>query len=134
MNQLKLLFIFPLLACACATDADDIGIAAECSDSEDCPTYVNEDGDEENLTCLTQFTSGYCGMEGCDETADCPEGGICVAHDDGSNYCFRVCQEKTECNANRSADSEANCSANFDWATAGDDDGSKACIPPSSGT
>ena len=56
-----------------------------------------------------------------------------MAHDDGSNYCFRVCQDKSECYANRTADNESNCSSNFDWAEPADDEGQKACIPPSSG-
>jgi hypothetical protein len=57
---------------------------------------------------------------------------ICVAHEDGTNYCFRVCADKPECNANRGPEEEANCSSSFDWADPADDLGQKACIPPSS--
>lgn len=53
-----------------------------------------------------------------------------MTHSDGSNYCFRVCSDKTQCNANRSKDLEANCSSKITHAS-----GSKAgktCVPPSS--
>ena len=56
-----------------------------------------------------------------------------MAHTDGENYCFRACEDKPECNENRTADNEANCSANFAWANPDDDNGERACIPPSSG-
>lgn len=117
---------------ACDGDADDSGVASECEVSEDCPIWEHEDETEEQLTCLTQFTGGYCGIQGCESTADCPERSICVAHEDGESYCFRECLDKAECNENR-PEHEANCSSNFVWAEPEDDDGAKACIPPSSG-
>lgn len=113
------------------TEADRIGIAAQCSKNSDCPEVAREDGGTYDLVCLTQFKGGYCGLEDCEASVDCPTGSICVKHTDNKNYCFRVCKDKIECNANRTADLEANCSSNFDWAMASDDDGSKACIPPS---
>jgi hypothetical protein len=85
------------------------------------------------LECLTQFTDGYFAIEDCESALDCPVGATCVAHE-GTKYCFRECADKAECNANRSPDSEANCSATFDYADPADDAaGLKACIPPSSG-
>jgi len=86
------------------------------------------------LECLTQFTGGYCGLEGCEGDADCPEGSACVTHDDGggdANYCFRLCQDKSECNRNRDEENEANCSANITFVDEPQD--RKACVPPSSG-
>lgn len=120
------------------TEADDLGIAAECEVDDDCPEVViaglGGAGGKVQLKCLTQFEAGYCAIDDCESAADCPEGSTCVRHDDGVNYCFRECTQKTECNANRSSENEANCSANFDYARPADDDGQKACIPPSSGS
>lgn len=110
-----------------ATEADDFGVAAPCEVDDDCINERNDDSDFV-LTCLTNFKGGYCGIRDCTEHADCPEGSACVEHSDGMAYCFRVCVDKSECNANRDVDNEANCSANIDWL--GDDVG-KACVPPS---
>lgn len=101
-------------------EADRRGIGSECTADEDC--------EEAGQRCLMQFKGGYCGVAGCATSDDCPEASACIAHDDGSNYCFRVCDTKVECNANRSLDNEANCSANITFA--GGDSG-KACVPPS---
>lgn len=117
------------------TQADRFGVGAECNAQDDCDKYEvpEADGGEATLECLTEgFKGGYCGLTGCTLSAECPEGAICVAHDDGMNYCFRKCLDKPECNANRTVDNESNCSSSFDWARPADDDGGKACIPPSS--
>jgi len=135
-GSLSLLFVVPclLVAVACGDDdgtADRVGIAATCTVDEDCRSFDLADGGVLQLQCLTQFKNGYCGLPGCTTTADCPVDSICVAHTDGTNYCFRVCADKPECNANRGPDEEANCSSSFDWAEPADDMGEKACIPPS---
>jgi hypothetical protein len=120
------------------TEADELGIAAECEVDDDCPEVLiagmGGAGGKVQLKCLTQFDAGYCAIEDCESAEDCPEGATCVLHEDNRNYCFRECSAKTECNANRSPESEANCSANFDYADSADDHGHKACIPPSSGS
>ena len=111
-----------------STEADRIGVGAECTASAEC-----ESPEGFELICLAQFKGGYCGLEGCAGDDDCPDGSACVAHTDGKNYCFRDCTEggKTECNRNRSPDNESNCSANIVFV---DDLGDrKACVPPSSG-
>jgi hypothetical protein len=123
------------------TDADDLGVAAACEVDDDCPEVEFVGGGGAGgagdglvqLSCLTQFTDGYCAIPDCESDLDCPDGSTCVAHDDGSNYCFRECTDKAECNANREGAAEANCSANFDYADPADDEGQKACIPSSSG-
>lgn len=101
-------------------EADLLGVGAQCAGDEDCQ--------EDDQSCLTQFKGGYCGVEDCEEDLDCPDGSRCVAHDDGANYCFRVCTDKSECNVNRDPDNESNCSANITFV---DDGGGKACVPPS---
>jgi fructose-specific component phosphotransferase system IIB-like protein len=112
-------------------EADQLGVAAECAATSDCQEVVVA-GETVQLDCLPQFKGGYCAIQGCKSAVDCPDGSTCVAHDDGKNYCFRECTDKAECNANRSADNEANCSSSFDYASADDEkSGSKACIPPS---
>lgn len=116
-----------------ASEADRLGVAAECTEELDCPEVLIKDA-EVQLQCLTQFAGGYCAIQDCNSALDCPEGATCVAHDDGENYCFRECVDKAECNANRDPENEANCSANFNYADPADDkNGLKACLPPSSG-
>lgn len=129
------LALLPLSGCSSdGTEADRLGVGATCDSTDDC-AEVTIDGEKTQLTCLTQFDAGYCAIEDCKNKTDCPEGSTCVAHDDGNNYCFRECTSKSECNANRPADSEANCSSSFDYASPADDEsGLKACIPPSSGS
>jgi hypothetical protein len=130
-----LAFSVACAGCGGGTDADAVGVGAECTLSDECPevTFANDAGSVA-LACLTQFAGGYCGLTPCASTLDCPDGSICVTHTDAINYCFRACANKPECNRRRSPENEANCSSNFTWAFPGEDDGRKACIPPSSGT
>jgi hypothetical protein len=109
-------------ALGCGDDANDERIGAECTSTTQC--------ENEELTCLTQFSGGYCGASGCTSNAACPDGSICVAQG-GTNYCFLVCDDKEDCNENRSAENESNCSSNITRVEAGTQ---KACVPPSSGT
>lgn len=104
---------------SCGTAAQQSGVGRACGDDDDCA---------DDQTCL-DFAGGYCGLEDCDGDDDCPDGSACVAHTDGARYCFLVCIDKGECNAGRSADDEANCSANVEFVD--DNDGLKACVPPS---
>ena len=120
-----------LAGCGGGNEADRIGVAAECTTSADCPVIVCDTEPCPQLECLTQFTGGYCGLADCVDDADCVEGSACVRHDDGRNYCFRLCANKPECNLNRSVDVEANCSASVEFIEPQD---AKACVPPSSGT
>lgn len=108
------------------TEADRLGVGAECKSSDDC---LQEGDGGVNLTCLPQFKGGYCGLEGCSSNEDCPEHSACVAHDDGKRYCFRSCADKAECNVNRSPDNEANCSSNVTYVD--DSTKGKSCVPPS---
>jgi hypothetical protein len=109
------------------TEADRLGVGAICSSNNDC---LREGDGGVNLSCLMQFKGGYCGLEDCASYTDCPEGSDCVTHDDGNNYCFRLCGDKPECNLHRSLDNEANCSSSIDYAA---EALGKACVPPSSG-
>jgi hypothetical protein len=124
---------FLALALACGDDdgnaADRVGVAAECSTSSPCPTARRGD-DQLQLVCLSAFRGGYCGIADCQSDTDCPDGAACVSHDGGERFCFRTCQDKAECNRNRSAENEANCSSNVDFVSA---QSAKACVPPSSG-
>ena len=140
MTMCRFMYVFALalsvsgLVLGCGdsgeTEADRIGVGAQCDDAAEC-----ESADEDiNLECLTQFTGGYCGLEGCEGDADCPEGSACVTHGDGggeANYCFRLCQDKPECNRNRDEANWSNCSANIVFVDGKQD--RKACVPPSSG-
>lgn len=100
------------------TEADRLGVGAQCTKVEDCGT---------GQRCLA-FKGGYCGLSGCAADVDCPGGSACVRHDDGMNYCFRVCVDKAECNRNRSLENEANCSSNITFIEIAN---RKACVPPS---
>ncbi len=108
------------------TEADRLGVGAECTGDDDC---LREGEDGINLACLTQFKGGYCGLEDCSSNDECPEASTCVAHEDGNNYCFRTCADKAECNVNRDGDNEANCSSNVDYVDK--DTTGKSCVPPS---
>ena len=111
-------------ACGGSSEADRLGVGAQCTASDQCDDTTNQ-------VCLTQFTGGYCGIEGCATDADCPVDSGCVAHTDGHNYCFRTCIDKVDCNANRDVDNESNCSSNVTFVDGAM--GRKACVPPSSG-
>ncbi len=122
VSTLRVTYMAVLLSlAACSTNADSLGVGAQCAKTSDCNTSQNE-------VCLP-FKGGYCGLQGCTHDADCPTDSACVAHTDGSNYCFRTCGTKTDCNANRDPANEANCSstATFVDGTMG----RKACVPPS---
>ncbi|MDP2339902.1 MAG: hypothetical protein Q8O67_03005 [Deltaproteobacteria bacterium] len=113
--------LLALLAVACGSPAQQAGVGQECGDDDDC---------DDDQTCL-DFAGGYCGLQDCDDDGDCPGGSACVEHTDGERYCFLQCVDKAECNGGRSADNEANCSANVTFVE--QDEGVKACVPPSSG-
>ncbi len=102
--------------------ADERGIGAQCATNDDCNIKLDQ-------VCLLQFKGGYCGETGCTSDADCVEDSACIKHTDGVNYCFRVCVDKVECNANRDLVNESNCSANVDFVSGAM--GRKACVPPS---
>jgi hypothetical protein len=118
MKRLIPVLLFAFALSSCGNDADSVGIGALCTSSADC---------SEEMTCLQQFRGGACGKSGCSNHADCPEPGLCVLVD-GEAICLRSCQTKSECNANRSAEHEANCSSSLDLI---EESSSKACIPPS---
>lgn len=103
---------------ACGNESDKLGVGAQCSSADDC---------NDGQSCLS-FKGGYCGVSGCQANSDCPDSAVCVTHTDGKNYCFRACADKAECNANRDAANEANCSANITLADGSKS--SKACVPP----
>jgi len=105
------------------TEADKRGIGAQCAASKDCT--------ETGQVCLTEFKGGYCGSKGCTADNDCPTGSACVT-ENGTNFCFRVCADKTECNVNRDVANEANCSSSVTFVDSKAK--GKACLPPSSGT
>jgi hypothetical protein len=121
-----------VVLCGCGDDEDDLnasdrlGVGAQCESNADC---LREGDGGINLACLPQFKGGYCGLEDCNGNEDCPEGSSCVAHDDGSNYCFRGCTDKPQCNLNRSPDNESNCSSSVDYVD--QDTPGKSCVPPS---
>ncbi len=107
------------------TEADRIGVGAECTQDKDCPVVEGEPA----MECL-EFRGGYCGLSDCAGDADCPSGSACVQHDDGRTYCFRICLDKAECNLNRSAENSANCSSNVGFVD--EQNEIRACVPPSS--
>lgn len=106
----------------CGSDADDLGVGAQCTANDQC----NQDDGAQ--TCLP-FKGGYCGLQGCTVDADCPEASACITHTDAVNYCFRICADKPDCNANRDVENESNCSSSVDFVEGAN--GRKACVPPS---
>lgn len=111
--------------CGCGSnqnEANRLGVGADCTTSSQCtPGQV----------CLTEFKGGYCGVSACLHDTDCPGGSACVT-DGQSNYCFLVCAQKTDCNLNRTAADESDCTSSLTFL-----DGTmnrKVCRPPNSGT
>lgn len=117
--MLRLGLIVALMG-ACGSDADDLGVGAQCTGNDQCDSDTMQ-------TCLS-FKGGYCGIMGCTHDADCPDLSACIAHTDGVNYCFRTCVDKPECNANRDLENEANCSSSVTFVDG--TMGRKACVPP----
>jgi hypothetical protein len=111
-----------LFAGACGSNADDLGVGAQCTSNDQCDPDTHQ-------VCLN-FKGGYCGIMNCAHDTDCPELAKCVMHTDGMNYCFRTCLDKAECNANRDAANEANCSSSVTFVD--NNQNIKACVPPSS--
>ena len=117
------LLALALAACGSdSTEADRLGVGAQCTENAQCDLEID-------LVCLPDFKGGYCGLDGCLSDNDCPEASACIAHDDGVNYCFRLCVDKPDCNVNRDLDNEANCSGSAEFVDGAD--GRKACVPPS---
>lgn len=115
-------------AVACGDDSNGLtpaqqhGVGAACAKDADC--FVGDTA----LKCLS-FKGGYCGLQGCHASTDCPAGSGCVTHDDGNTYCFLLCTDKPQCNYTRPPEIESNCTSKVDFV-----DGqktSKACVPPS---
>jgi hypothetical protein len=115
-----LIILFGVSKCHEGTEADVRGVGSGCITADDCT--------EEGQDCL-DFKGGYCGIKDCTADTECPEGSRCVAHTDGTNYCFLICTEKPQCNLNRSLENESNCSANITFVE--DPQEAKACVPPS---
>lgn len=113
---------FLVLLASCSSNADTLGVGAQCTATSQCDTQVNE-------TCLTQFKGGYCGLEGCMHDTNCPTDSACVAYTDGNNYCFRTCATKDDCNASRDAVNDSNCSSSVTFVDP--QTNTKACVPPS---
>jgi hypothetical protein len=127
MIRNSLFAMFLLFGTACGddgTEADRLGVGAECTETVECDEDTNQE-------CLREFTGGYCGIMGCVSDEDCPDAAACIAQPNG-NYCFRICADKAECNENRSVENESNCSSNITFTDGAN--GRKACVPPSSGT
>jgi hypothetical protein len=131
MNMCRFMYVFAAAlvgsAMGCGdsgeTEADRAGVGAQCTDSQEC-----ESTDEDfELVCL-QFKGGYCGLENCTGDAGCPDGSACIMHEDGTNYCFRECTEKLDCNRNRPT-CPANCVSSVTFVDPRNE--RKACKPPS---
>ncbi len=121
-SRLLSLALVVLTACGGDDSADALGIGAQCTASDECNTDLAQ-------TCLTQFKGGYCGLSPCVHDTDCPADSACIHHTDNINYCFRTCVNKVDCNANRDAINEANCSSSATFVDPVM--GRKACVPPS---
>jgi hypothetical protein len=96
-----LVFLF-----ACGDDSvgtSGVELGAECVSSDDCDR-------SDSQVCLTGFQGGYCGLEDCGASDQCPENSACALHPNGRSYCLRTCVENADCNEFRSAGMETECS------------------------
>jgi len=125
MNRtLSALALLLFIGCGGGSEAIKRGVGSECGANLACT--------ESGQTCLTQFAGGYCGVANCVHDTDCPGGSACVTEDDGVNYCFLICNDKTDCNPHRTVDNESNCVSSIPFV-----DGTnnrKVCRPPLSGS
>jgi len=130
MSRLLVLLSFVV---GCGGGANEMGVGAECESNTDCQPEDQDTSDPDEIVqeCLTEFAGGYCGVADCTSDDDCPDGSACVIHTETENYCFLLCEEKVDCNDNRTDDNEANCSGNITFVDTTLD--AKACVPPSSG-
>ena len=55
-----------------------------------------------------------------------------MTENDQVNYCFLICNDKPDCNPNRTVDNESNCTSSI--AFVDDANSRKVCNPPSAGT
>jgi len=126
MGRILCAFIVVVL-CGCGggtSEAIRRGVGAECNADLMCT--------ESGQACLPQFKGGYCGVSACVHDSDCPQGSACVTEDDQINYCFLICVDKPDCNVNRSAANESNCTSSLTFVDG--TNGLKVCRPPLSGT
>jgi hypothetical protein len=116
--------LFVGLGCGSSqSPANQLGVGADCTMSSQCT--------QPGQVCLTEFKGGYCGVAGCLHDADCPGGSACVT-DNGTNYCFLICSQKTDCNLHRTAADESDCNSSLPFVDG--DTNAKVCRPPDSGS
>lgn len=124
-----------VLALACSADderseVDRLELGASCQVDQHCAARAGDAADGYDLRCFGSFADGHCGLSRC-SGEDCPDGSACISHDDGQNYCFRLCDEDSECNLHRSSDAaEARCSSSVSFLGATDRSDQSACVPP----
>lgn len=134
-GRLGLSLLTSLLALACRVDddaleVDRLEVGASCQDDRHCTDRAGDAADGYDLRCFTSFAGGHCGISRCSGD-DCPAGSGCVPHDDGQNYCFRLCDEDSECNQYRNADvAPARCSSSVSFLDSEDRSDRSACVPP----
>lgn len=84
----RLLLVLALAAACGGDDAPNVG-----------GTCTATDGCDEDLTCDTSVTGGYCTasctMPG--TTAECPEGSICDTTSGTSITCVKICETADDC-------------------------------------
>lgn len=96
----------------------DCGYGESCGADADCET---------GLTCLTEFTSGYCGKKGCTTNAECSADSLCIKQGD-NNYCLKKCAGESDCSFCRHPDHAAACRADVTYVEAGST--GTVCVPP----
>jgi hypothetical protein len=127
MSRILCAFVVVVAAFGCGggqSEAIRRGVGSACAMNSDCT--------ENGQVCLLEFKGGYCGVAGCAHDSECPAGSACVVSDNGANYCFLICVEKSDCNVKRTIDNESNCTSSLTFV-----DGTmsrKVCNPPSAGT
>lgn len=134
--RLASLLLTSLLAIACGDDeqtveADRVGIGGTCQTDQHCTDRVGNAAEGYDLRCITSFAGGYCGIDRCGSSDDCPSGSGCARHDDGQAYCFRFCEDDAVCNADRTSEVAATCSSNVGFNGPEEaETNPSACIPP----
>jgi hypothetical protein len=94
----------------------DCGVGASCASTDECAN---------GLDCVTGVRGGYCGLEGCASSADCPSDSACVRAG-GVSFCARACAADSDCSACRF---EGEMACRDDVTFVGDDGSGARCVP-----
>lgn len=94
----------------------DCGIGASCARDEDCAT---------GYSCSPGYDGGYCGLDDCETSDDCPSDSACILTSAGTT-CAKRCSTQSDCSFCR-YDDFVSCSDDAEFVVAAD--ATSVCLP-----